>query len=214
MSILPRPPSRLEQALACRAAGLQWSFVGAGFELASERMGVTLVPLATGTVRASVTGYPGLTGLDEPRDLLDPLASHEFAPGDVAVDGECLVALAREPAAPALRQGFVLALEPGMAPILAAWLPRLERVARLAAEVASCARGYVPDEWAGQEQGMQVCADVVAAMSLDRQSTSTAIEAARREHWASSIEPWLAALVQPDLAPVLERVRTDDEAPG
>jgi len=201
-------PTRLEQALACRAAGLQLNFFGAGFELSNDRLGVVLVPLATGTVRASVTGYPSLTGLDEPCALLDAPVSHEFAPGDLALEGERLIALAPEPLAPVLRQGFVLELEPGMAPVLAAWLPRLEEVACRSAEVAACARAHLPDDWTGRESGLQVCADVVAAITLDGVSPSAAIDVARQEHWASSVEPWLEALAQADVARMLDSIRS------
>ena len=202
--------SRLQQGLACRAAGLTLHFAPAGFELASERLGVVLAARATGTLAVSVVDYPALTGLEVETALLDAGVSREFAPGDIVVEGHRLVCLAREPLAPQLAQGFVLQLEPGMADVLLAWLPRLERVAATAADVArriEAVRGLEPSG-----AGLAFCAEVVAGVVLDLQPSAAALAAARREHWASAVDDWQAAFDTPELRARLEAARL--AAPG
>jgi hypothetical protein len=218
--VTSRAPTRLQQALACRRAGLALHFAGAGFELASARLGVTLVPTASATLRLGVTGYPALTGLAEPCELLEAPVSAEFALADITLDGDKLSALAPDPLAPVLRQGFVLALDAGMADVVRAWLPRLGHVALQAQALATSveatldpeARAKMGEQAGAQAHGLALCTEIVAEVVLDAQSPAAALAAAQREHWADAAEAWLLALATPEVQEQLAAARGDAAA--
>lgn len=106
-----------------------------GIYLAGDRIGLRLHPHAEGTISVTVIGLTALTEFDRPCKLSgDELP--QFAPPDIRVYDTHLECFAADPYAPALRTGFKLELEPGMAPLLRGWLAKLEAVAVASKSIA------------------------------------------------------------------------------
>ena len=198
------PPTRLEATLTAQAAGLLLHFAWAAIEISDGRLGVTVLPRADGRLTLRVIGYPVLTGFDDTVSLLEPEARHDFSAVAVHLDGHQLVCLAPSHQAPMLRQGFTLALEASMAQFLAAWLPRLARVATLAAPLATRVEALLAP--APSAHGLDVCAELVAALLLDRKSIDAALTVIAQDHWAGRDAAWQAAFADRGVRQLLEAV--------
>lgn len=165
--------TRLEAARNARSDGLIVEVAGAGLEISSDLLGLTVVPRADGRLGFCVIGYPALTGLCGSCSLLRPGAYASFAPSFVQLNGLQLACLHSSDLAPMLHQGFTLTLESSMARFLTRWLPRLARVAELTAPMARRlgAHQCLPPGMQGQD----LCAELVSAVLLDGQSVDGAL---------------------------------------
>lgn len=106
-----------------------------GVYLAGQRIGLRLHPHAEGTISVTVIGLPAITGFRSPCRLSgDELP--QFAPAEIQVHDTRLECFAAAAYAPVLRTGFMLELEPGMAPLLRTWLAKLAAVAAPSREIA------------------------------------------------------------------------------
>lgn len=106
-----------------------------GIYLAGEGIGLRLLPNAEGTISVTVIGLTALTAFDRPCRLSSDDLPY-FAETDILVHDTHLECFAADAYAPALRIGFKLELEPGMAPLLRAWLPKLAAVATASKAIA------------------------------------------------------------------------------
>jgi hypothetical protein len=204
MTAIALPPTRLEATLTCQAAGLQLHFAWAGIEISDAHLGVVVVPRADGRLTLRVIGYPVLTGLDDTVNLLDAEGRHEFPANAVGLNGHDLVCLAPQERVPALRQGFTLALAPAMASFLAELLPRLARVAALAAPVAQRVATLLAP--APSDHGLDICAELVATLLLDRKSVDSALIVVGQDHWAGRDPAWQAAFADPQIRQLLDAI--------
>lgn len=113
---------------ACR----QWD----GVYITGQHIALELYPNAEGTIRVSVIGLPAITGFDGPCRLSSCEPLPQFAPTEIQVHDTRLECFAVDAFAPSLRTGFRLELEPGMAPLLRAWLTKLATVAAASKVIA------------------------------------------------------------------------------
>jgi hypothetical protein len=106
-----------------------------GVYLTGQRIALMLHPHAAGTISVAVIGLTAITDFDRPCRLSgDELP--QFAPTGIQVHDTRLECFAADPYAPILRTGFTLELEPGMAPLLRAWLAKLTAVAAASNAIA------------------------------------------------------------------------------
>jgi hypothetical protein len=115
-----------------------------GVHLAGQRIALRLHPHPDGTISVTVIGLPALTGFDGPCRLSGEDRPY-FAPDGIEVHDTRLECFAADPYAPILRTGFTLELEPGMAPLLRAWLPRLTTVATASKAIADQFSAQLPE---------------------------------------------------------------------
>lgn len=203
------PPTRLEATLTCPAAGLLLKFAWAGIEISDARLGVALIPNAEGRLGVRVVGFPALTGFDDAVSLLDPDARSDFAPEALSLDGCQLRCLAQTESAPMLRQGFTVDLAPNAAAFLVDWLPRLARVATLAEPVAQLCSALLAPKPTAHAAG--VCAELVAALLLDRKSVDAALTVVAQDHWAGRDPAWQGAFADPGVRQLLDAIAQESQ---
>ena len=156
-----------------------------GIYLAGDRIGLRLHPNAEGTISVTVIGLKALTEFDRPcrlsGDDLPDFAESEIQVHDAQL--ECFVAAAD---APLLRIGFKLELEPGMAPLLRAWLPKLAAVAAASKAIAETFHAQLPHPIYHM---LSAITSVVARIALDGWKVEHSI-AYERGHgtWSSEHE--------------------------
>ncbi len=177
-----------------------------GIEVADERLGVQIMPLADGRLALQVIAYPAATGFKEACGLLQTDARRDFAPEAVRLEGSELVCLGSSPwaGAAALREGFVLQLTAPMASALAPWLPRLVRVAEAAHPIAQRVEAHLKPS--PSAHGVGVCVDLVSAILLDGWSVEEALDTIGRHHWTMNDPAWRAALGASDVRQLLDAV--------
>ncbi|NKF95661.1 hypothetical protein GO290_02755 [Ralstonia solanacearum] len=175
------------------------------------------------SVAVSVHALP-VDGEDHGIDLTYD-TEHVFALTDIALvpagDGtelRCLRATAARSGAPAFREGFVLALEPGMADAIATALPHIDRVSRAAAQIRRALAPHLGRRlWPHEEDAVLT----VTAQLARQPSVDAALQAARtfqgepmfRADSRDSYAELSAALRQPDVNLVLERLIGDLASP-
>lgn len=151
--------------------------VHAGIEIEGTDITIGIYPCsdegADGVPRVSVVvgGQPALTGFKQPSRLSSDI-HNEFTLNDVRVDDDLLTCLAPSPHAPIYRQGFTVALEPGMAALVRQALQRVEHVSAVTAAAVRAVESLMPTR---DESGPRlwphhrsVITHVVADMLLDR----------------------------------------------
>ncbi|MGG7604652.1 hypothetical protein [Massilia sp. BKSP1R2A-1] len=114
-----------------------------GIYLEGQQVALQLHPLAEGTISVSILGLPSITGFDRRCTLLND-ATPSFTPSEIKVGDTRIDCFAVDRFVPALRTGFTLELEPGMAQDLRAWLPKLANVAVASKAVADEFTKHVP----------------------------------------------------------------------
>ncbi|WP_198173291.1 hypothetical protein [Cupriavidus sp. USMAA2-4] len=145
----------------------------AGISITGERIGLDLHPdmepggAGAGAVRIIATGAPEATALDCWSALGHAESRGTFGPQEIRLAGDELLCMAaRVPGVPQYREGFSLALEPGMAQALGQWLPRLQGASALAkAVLARLAERSGREAW---PQEAELVAEVVSRRVLDR----------------------------------------------
>ena len=205
-------PTRLEAMLGSRSnpEGVRVSPVHCGVELATDLVGVWVLPQADGRLAFQVIGMPATTGFEDTCSLLQSDARADFAPASVRLDGDQLVCMEASSHAPMLREGFTLDLESTMARALSEWLPRLIRVAELAAPIAKAVEAHLAP--APSAHGVHVCAELVATILLDRKSVDGAFASVASHHWTLAKPEWQAALTTPAVRQLLDAVAEEGGA--
>lgn len=99
-----------------------------GIYITGQLIGIRLHPDSSGSIYVTVIGLPGVTGFDRPCQITSSEERTLYAPADIHVHDTRLECFAADAFAPVLRKGFVLELEPGMAPLLRTWLTKLAAV--------------------------------------------------------------------------------------
>lgn len=107
-----------------------------GIYIEGQCVGLQLHPTAVGTISVTVIGMGEITGFDRPCRLSSE-ELHQFAPAEIELSDTRLECFAANTYAPVLRTGFTFELEPGMAPQVRAWLPRLTVVATVSQAIAT-----------------------------------------------------------------------------
>ena len=91
-----------------------------------------------------------------------------------------------------------------MADFLSAWVPRLARVAELAAPVAQRVEAQLAPETIARSQ--DVCAELISVILLDRKSVAGALNAVAQYHWVAREPAWQAAFAEPAIRELLDAV--------
>lgn len=164
-----------------------------GIRVDGEQISIELLPNSSDcSLRVSVIASPSLTGYDRSVRISESDArSLSFRRSEVEVSDTRLTCLASDETVPFLRSGFDLVLEPGMAPLIRAWLPRLFDVAALSSGIVKNAHAQLisldPPVHAQHLYG--IFAVVAAGVVLDARDPETAIAAERdiarhtARHW-------------------------------
>lgn len=156
-----------------------------GIYLAGERIGLRLHPHAEGTITVAIIGLTALTEFDRPCRLSSDDQPY-FSETDIQVFDTSLECFAVDAYAPALRTGLKLELEPGMAPLLRAWLPKLAAVAIASKAIAAKFHAQLPHPIYHM---LSTITSVVARVALDGWEAQHSV-AYERSHgtWASAHE--------------------------
>ena len=201
------PQTRHEASLGCLGKVLKVHAIWTGVQISDRRLAVIVTPNGDGRLMLRLVGYPRLTGLREPCSLLDTEARY-YRPEDIALADDRLVCLVPSARAPALRQGFTLALDPAMAQMVAAWLPRLARVAELTQQLHELVAALMAPPPSASV--MNECAQLIAKLLLDREPIKAAIAAALRDLHSERNPLLLSALAAPTVVGLLYEI--EDEA--
>ena len=173
-----------------------------GIYLAGESIGLRLLPNAEGTISVTVIGLTALTEFDRPCRLSsDDLPN--FAETDIQVHDTHLECFRAADYAPALRIGFKLELEPGMAPLLRAWLPKLAAVAAASMAIAETFHAQLPRPIYHM---LSAITSVVARVALDGWTAEHSIAYERGHGTWSSAHEFMAQFEAEDVRQVLEAV--------
>ena len=176
----------------------------AGIVVDGEQINLQLIPNAKGRINVDVIVAPSLSGFDRACRLTSSDRTQDFRPGEIAITDNAVTCLAADDILPAFKEGFTCPLEPGMAPLLRTWLPRLEQVARLAGAICVAGHaqliGMAPPVYVSHTYGAFPC--VVAAIVFDGLSAADAIEMLRHNRLYGS-EPAIFAVLASDPARAL-----------
>lgn len=179
----------------------------AGIDVQDDKIGLWALPQADGRLGFQVIGLPARTGFDGDCSLLQSDARHDYAPGDVRIDGSRLVCLRPNETEPLLQEGFVLSLSPAMAAVLTAWLPRLVHVAERAHQVAIAVAAHLAPAYS--DNGIDVCAALVSRIMLDGHNVEDARRIVGDVHWTLERPDWRAAVDAPDVRALLQAAATE-----
>ena len=153
-----------------------------GIQIVGEQVGLELLPREDGRVSVTVHAQPALTGWDRVTRVTSEDLPNRYTAGEIAVHDTELVCMAADEQMPFFRQGFSMSLEPGMAPLLRAWLPRLFDTAALASDIVihvdPMLRAQEPPFIAQHLYGLFTC--VVAAVVIDGLDPVEAIASERK----------------------------------
>lgn len=110
----------------------------AGILLNGGQLDLRLIPNEYGKINVDVTVQSSITGFDRAIRLTsdEPTSFHQ---DEILIDDNAITCMAASETLSAFREGFICPLEPGMAPMLREWLPRLGSVARISASIRSAA---------------------------------------------------------------------------
>jgi hypothetical protein len=154
-----------------------------GVYLTGQQISIDLSPTHSGRLTVNVIAMPVLTGFDGPCRLGDTEATRlEFTPDEIVVRPTELACLTADQHAPMVRHGFVLTLEPGMAPLLEKWMPQLATVARVSKDIAEYIESAIadPERYRTWSHLSECITEVAARVVLDRFPVDQAIAAERR----------------------------------
>lgn len=162
----------------------------AGVALEGREITIRLVPDAHGMITVDVIAHPILTGYDRNCRLNDDESRVDFRATEIQLRGGTLECLRAADKAPTFREGFTIALEPGMPEEIARLKPLLGKVAAVASAIE---RRY--GKIIGNTPYLHMTdffAQVVAAIVLDGEGAAAALAKVKADHWAGQDEQLMA----------------------
>lgn len=170
-----------------------------GIVIQGDQIALELLP-SCHEARVAVTpcALAALTGRERGARLAPDELPNSYLAADIAVHHTELRCLAADAEFPCYRQGFTLTLEPGMAPLLRQWLPRLFDVARVATDIAGLVdaqlRAGLTPLYLQHLYGLVAC--VAAGVVLDGEAPPEAL--ARERAYAQRVpQPWSGTAAAP-----------------
>lgn len=151
----------------------------AGVVIAGEQIELRMTPDDDGKIGINVIVLPIITGFDQACSLLSSDRTQAFRPGEIEIIDNSIICQAANEYLPSLKEGFICPLEPGMAPLLRHWLPRLEAIAEIAGKICDLAHSQliVMDTPVHIRHTYGAFPCVVTGIMLDGLSSADAIKA-------------------------------------
>lgn len=115
----------------------------AGVVIDGGQIELRMTPNDDGKIGINVIVMPIITGLGQACSMLSSDRPSDFRPGEIEITDNSIICQAANEYFPSLKEGFICPLEPGMAPLLRHWLPRLEAVADIAGKIRDLAHSQL-----------------------------------------------------------------------
>lgn len=183
----------------------------AGVIIDGAQITLHLYPNDDGRVGVDLIVMPIITGFDRPCSVLSSGRTLAFLPGEIDISDNSIVCQAANAYFPSLKEGFACPLEPGMAPLLRRWLPRLDLVAMHAGKLCDLAHAQLiamtPPVHIRHTYG--AFPTVVAGIVLDGLTAFRAIELLRHDALYGSEPAMFAVLASEPVQALLAQAQQD-----
>lgn len=115
----------------------------AGVVIHGDQIELRLTPNDDGKIGVDIVAMPNITGFDHACSVLSSDRTPEFRPAEIQINDNSINCQAANDHLSSLQEGFSCLLEPGMAPLIRQFLPRLEGVAKIANQIRDFAHSQL-----------------------------------------------------------------------